>query len=206
MSELKLNSNVAYSTYDLTLNYEGIGYVHNTYLYNCFQLINRIGEDKTINKLKEIAIEETKLGIDAGVYPEGSNTKIVELYDLFERFENDSDQLINELKIFYNKVLSDKKFNDTLVLAFANLSLHSVIFWSNFEKDNSTMLRGRGRTVFIAASDVLGGVTAAWHGSKAGATVGAVFGNPVAGILIGGIGGLLLGGIVASGTAYYASR
>lgn len=206
MNELKLDSNVAYSTYDVTLTYEGVGYVHNNSLYNCFELMNRIGEDKTISRLAEIAMEETKLGVSSGAYPSGSEEVISNLFGLFETYENDSEILIKELQKFYANILSDSKYNESPILGSANLSLHSVIFWNNFEKDNSGMLRGRGRTAFIAASDLLGGITAGWHGSRAGATVGAVFGNPVAGLLVGGIGGFLLGGAVASGTAYYASR
>jgi hypothetical protein len=205
MDQLNLNSNITYSTFNLTLDYEGIGYVHNNALYNFFQLMNKIGEDKTIKRLKDLAIEETKMGENAGVYPIGSTEVISELYTIFELNENDQEKLLNEVSLFYNKILTDKKFNETLILGTANLAVHSVIFWSNFDKDNP-LLRGRGRTAFIAASDLLGGITAGWHGSKAGASVGAVFGNPLAGILVGGIGGFLLGGAVASGGAYYASR
>ncbi len=205
MDQLNLNSNITYSTFNLTLDYEGIGYVHNNALYNFFQLMNKIGEDKTIKRLKDLAIEETKMGENAGVYPVGSTEVISELYTIFELNENDQEKLLNEVSLFYNKILTDKKFNETLILGTANLAVHSVIFWSNFDKDNP-LLRGRGRTAFIAASDLLGGITAGWHGSKAGASVGAVFGNPLAGILVGGIGGFLLGGAVASGGAYYASR
>lgn len=205
MDQLNLNSNITYSTFNLTLDYEGIGYVHNNALYNFFQLMNKIGEDKTIKRLKDLAIEETKMGENAGVYPIGSTEVISELYTIFELNENDQEKLLNEVSLFYNKILTDKKFNETLILGTANLAVHSVVFWSNFDKDNP-LLRGRGRTAFIAASDLLGGITAGWHGSKAGASVGAVFGNPLAGILVGGIGGFLLGGAVASGGAYYASR
>ena len=205
MDQLNLNSNITYSTFNLTLDYEGIGYVHNNALYNFFQLMNKIGEDKTIKRLKDLAIEETKMGENAGVYPVGSTEVISELYTIFELNENDQEKLLNEVSLFYNKILTDKKFNETLILGTANLAVHSVIFWSNFDKDNP-LLRGRGRTAFIAASDLLGGITAGWHGSNAGASVGAVFGNPLAGILVGGIGGFLLGGAVASGGAYYASR
>lgn len=209
MSEFKLNSNLMYSSYDLTLDYGGVGHVHNSYLFHCFELLNRIGKDQTISRLREIAIEETKLGESAGVYPEGTIEKIIELYSIFEESQDDMNKLIDKLQVFERNILSDSKFNESLVLSFANLSLHSAIFWNNFEKENPDMMAkavSRGRGAFIAASDALGGITAAWHGSKAGAQVGAVFGNPVAGILVGGIGGLLLGGAVASGTAYYASR
>ncbi|MCX6195211.1 MAG: hypothetical protein NTY55_00995 [Flavobacteriia bacterium] len=205
MDQLNLNSNITYSTFNLTLDYEGIGYVHNNALYNFFQLMNKIGEDKTIKRLKDLAIEETKMGENAGVYPEGSTEVISELYTIFELNENDQEKLLNEVSLFYDKILTDKKFNETLILGTANLAVHSVIFWSNFDKDNP-LLRGRGRTAFIAGIDLLGAITTGWNGSKAGASVGAVFGNPLAGILVGGIGGFLLGGAVASGGAYYASR
>ena len=206
MTDLNLSSNVGYSTFDLTINYEGLGYVHNNSLYNAFELINRIGEDKTIRRIKEIAISETRLGISSGIYPEGSIEIISSLFDLFEENENDVDRLLIELKNFYGKILSDSKFNNTIILGFANLAFHSIVFWYNFEKDNTQMLRGNDRTVFIGASDLLGGIVAGWKGSRAGASIGAVFGNPVAGILVGGIGGFLLGAVVASGTAYYGSR
>jgi hypothetical protein len=168
--------------------------------------MNRIGEDKTINRLKEIAIEESNKAISAGAYPDGSDKIIAELFDVFGKFEDDPEQLIVELQLFNDKILADKMYNDSIIIAFTNLSLHSAIFWNNFEKDNSVGVKGKGRTVFIAASDVLSGVTAGWHRSKVGATVGAVFVNPLAGIIIGGIGGLVLGAIVGSGTAYYGSR
>lgn len=104
MSEFKLNSNLMYSSYDLTLDYGGVGHVHNSYLFHCFELLNRIGKDQTISRLREIAIEETELGESAGVYPEGTIEKITELYSIFEESQDDMNKLIDRLQIFEKNI------------------------------------------------------------------------------------------------------
>ena len=206
MSDFKLTSNVEYSTYDVALTYEGVGRVHNNALYNCFQLLNKIGDDRSIQRLSEIAIEETKQGVSAGIYPDEAIAEIEKLYNIFASNEENIDELIVNLQSFYNEIITNKNLNETAFVGCANLALQSTIFWNNFSKDNEDFLRKAGRTAYIAASDLLGGLGAAWQGGKVGLKAGTIFGNPGAGLAIGAIGGFLLGGAVASGTAYYASR
>jgi len=207
-----LKSNEQYSTYNLPLTFSEVGQCHNNALYENFNLLNRIGDDPSLSRLKDVAHEETSLAIEAGYYPVGTDEVVSRLYNILIENEGDIDRAIELLREYQTEILLNKELQDSIAVGFINLTLHSSIFWKNFFLDNpeegsaARVSFSWGRTLFIAGSDLLGGLAAGWKGGQVGLKVGTVFGNPGAGLAIGAIGGFLLGGAVASGGAYYASR
>ena len=208
-----LKSNEAYSSFSFPFRYPDLGYSHNSGLYETFTLLNRIGDQFTTARLTEIANEETKKGVAAGIYPAGSEEQIAAIYSILNGGHKDIDAAISQLRSVRDKVQADRRFTNTIVEGFANLALESTTFWRNFVLDNNEVGDSAaryeidwGRTLFVAGSDLLGGLATGYKGGQAGLKIGTAFGQPVAGVAIGAIGGALLGGAVASGTAYYGSR